>query len=88
MAATKVKALRTGWDGLQRRREGDEFPWPEGRKLASWVEPVDPKDAKAAAESDKERGRAEHAKLMRDGFGGNVSPAAQAQSAPAAAPSK
>lgn len=66
----KVKATRTGWDGLQRRRKDEVFDWPN-ENPPSWVEPADPNDAKTAAAVDKARQRAEHARAQREAFGGN-----------------
>lgn len=67
----KVQALRAGFDGLQRRKEGEIFDWPSDRKLGSWVEAIDDdKEAKAAnKEAEKERLRAEHAKIQREAIG-------------------
>lgn len=76
----KVRATRTGYDGIKRRKEDEEFDWPADKKLGSWVEPTDPKAAKALAEIEKEKERAEHARLMRESIGAVVplTPAAPA----------
>lgn len=67
-----VKAIRTGYDGFQRRKVGgDPFDWPDDQALPSWVEPTDPKDVEAVAKAKKARERAEHAKLMREAMGQN-----------------
>ncbi len=67
----QVRALRAGFDGLQRRKENEEFAWPNGRKLGSWVEALEEsKEAKEAnKDAEKERQRAEHAKIQRESIG-------------------
>jgi hypothetical protein len=72
----KVRALRAGYDGFQRQAEGSIFEWPNDKdgkpkKLGSWVEAVEKDEAgkKADAEADKERARAEHARLQREAIG-------------------
>lgn len=71
-----VKAIRTGWSGVQRHKVGGEpFDWPAGNPLPSWVEPVDPKDKAAVESANKARDRAAHAKLLREAMGQNASAA-------------
>lgn len=67
----KVKAIRAGFDGLCRRKEGDVFDWPDNVKLGSWVEPVGEGDEEkaAAVEVKKATERVEHARAKREQIG-------------------
>jgi hypothetical protein len=67
----KVIAKRAGWDGLQRRVEGETFDWPSDKKLGSWMEAVgtDKATRDANSQAEKEAERAAAAKLQREQIG-------------------
>lgn len=66
----RVRAIRMGYDGVQRRKPDEEFEWPKDKKLGSWVEPVDKADVASVAEAERAKKRVEHAQAQREVFGG------------------
>lgn len=56
----RLRAVRLGFDGMCRRREGDEFDWPDDRKVPSWAEQVE-----GGAEPGETPARAAHAETVR-----------------------
>lgn len=36
---SRADSIYAGYDGEKRRRHGEVFDWPDGKKLASWMRP-------------------------------------------------
>lgn len=70
----QVKAVRQGYDGVKRRREDEVFDWPKGLAPGSWVEPIEGTPKAEAADFNRERERAEHARLQRQAVGATSQP--------------
>jgi ribosomal protein S2 len=68
----KVIALKTGYDGLKRRKEGDVFDYPipekdkrpKGWKLPTWVE-AQAGDSVEKVDQARAEARAEHKKQIQ-----------------------
>jgi len=58
----RLRATRLGFDGMCRRREGQEFDWPDDKAVPSWAERIDGETEQADA---KAPARAAHAEIQR-----------------------
>jgi hypothetical protein len=52
MAHVKIRATRTGYDGIKLRQPGDLFDWPADQKIPRWAQRADEPFVETSADAD------------------------------------